>query len=191
MRRISIRMYVTLDGYAEFPNYPGSDDADANKGADFHVMWTDHYDSTDTILFGRKSYEAAAGYWPSAKWAEGPKLLREHSGWMERSPKIVFSNTLKVADWENTTIVGGHPAGAVAKLRAEPGKNVVLHGGPTIVQEFVKLGLIDDYFLMISPVILGQGKALFGSLPSQQNLKLVDTRTFRDGEVFLRYERVR
>lgn len=191
MRRISIRMYATLDGFAEFVKYPGSDDPDANQGADFRIMWADHYDSTDTILFGRKSYEATAGFWPTSKWTEGPKLLRDHSAWMESTPKIVFSNTLKVANWANTTIVGGDVSRAVSKLRAEPGKNMVLHGGPTIVQEFVRLGLIDDYWLFLSPVLLGKGQPLFGPLQSQQNLKLVDTRTFRDGEVLLRYTAIR
>ncbi|MGI0131033.1 MAG: dihydrofolate reductase family protein [Thermoplasmata archaeon] len=106
---------------------------------------------------------------------------------MENTPKVVFSKTLKAADWKNTTIVRGDLSEAVARLRAEPGKNMVLHGGPTLVQEFIRLGLIDDYWLFVWPVILGKGQLLFGPLPSQQNLKLVDTRSFRDGEVCLRY----
>ena len=191
MRRISIRMYMTLDGFAEFPKYPGSDDPSANDAADFRLMWSDLYSSTDTILFGRKSYEGTADHWAASKWTQGPKLLQEHSAWMERTPKVVFSNTLTSATWTNTTIARGNPSEVVAKLREAPGQNMVLHGGPTIVQEFIRLGLIDDYMFMIFPVILGKGLQMFGFLPDQRNLKLVESRTFRDGELFVRYTAVR
>jgi dihydrofolate reductase len=191
MRRIAIRMYTTLDGFAEFPKYPGSDDADANQGADFRLMWSDQYATTDLILFGRKSYEATSAFWPTSKWTQGPKMLQEHSAWMEHTPKVVFSNTLKTATWENTRIMSGDLTENVARLRAEPGQNMVLHGGPTIVQEFIRRGLIDDYWFFIFPVILGKGQPLFTTVAEQRNLKLVDTRTFRDGEICVRYTAIR
>lgn len=187
MRRIALRMYVTLDGYAEFPQYPGSSDDDANHGEDFRVMWSNYYDSTDTILFGRRAYDSTAAFWPTSRWKDGPEVQRAHSAWMERTPKVVFSKSMPPPTWENTTVERGDLVEAVAKLRAAPGKNMVLHGGPLISQRFLQLGLIDDLLLMISPVLLGQGKPMFGTRLQQQNLKLIESKTFRDGEVFLRY----
>lgn len=193
MRRITLQMYITIDGFADFPDYPGSGDTPIGEEEQVgKEMWINNMESTDTILLGRKTYELWADFWPASKRkpTEHP-FLHEMSRFIEKAQKAVFSNTLKKVSWENSRIMSGDVGAAVAQLKREQGKNMALAGGTGLAQEFMRRGLIDDYFFAVFPVILGKGHKLFGELETQQTLKLVDVKHFKYGELVLHYQTVR
>lgn len=185
-------MFMTLDGHAEFPKYPGHDEITGYPDPNFSDMWHKHYESIDTIILGRKAYEEWAEFWPLSKRTGGePKDFLDFSNFLATCKKVVFSNSLNDAKWENSRIMKGDVKDAVAKLKEEPGKGMAVGGGPSLAQTFMRLNLIDDYFLTVYPVIYGQGKPLFGNLAEQVTLKLVSLERYKAGELFVHYERVK
>src|SRR5437016_11696315 len=152
-------MYMTLDGYGEFPKSPGSDIQSKEPGEGFTDMWINRYDLVDTILDGRRSYEGHLTYHSeSARKASDPKYLFEFSRFLDRTQKIVLSHSLKKTDWQNSRIMKVDLNRIVARLKREPGKDIIVDAGPSLVQEFVRRGLADDYQIMVWPVIFGRGK---------------------------------
>ena len=153
----------------------------------------DHrYDSVDTILFGRRSYEDHATYHSeSARKDSDPKYLFEFSRFLDRSQKAVLSHFLKKTEWQNSRIMKGDLPRIVARLKREPGKDIIVDGGPSTVQEFIQRGLADDYRIVVWPVILGRGKHYWGSMLKQQTLKLLSVNSLKRGELMLHYETVR
>src|SRR5512144_2679624 len=106
---------------------------------------------------------------------------------MNRIPKYVVSNTLKRADWSHTTIVSGDIPGRVRELKAQPGGDLLVYGSPDLVDELLRHDLVDEYRLLVFPVILGSGKHLFRDRIDTHHLRLTGTRTFESGVVFLTY----
>src|SRR6266699_1826088 len=171
-------MYMTLDGYGEFPKYPGSDVRSKEPSEGFIDMWIKRYDSVDTILYGRRSYEGhVAVHSESARKASDPEYLFEFSRFLGR--------------WQNSRIMKGDLKRIVARLKREPGKDIIVDAGPSLVQEFIRRGLADDYRMIVWPVILGRGKHYWGSMVKQQTLKLLSVKSLKHGELMLHYETVR
>jgi len=119
---------------------------------------------------GRVTYEAMAGYWPTSTHA--------YAAPMNDIPKIAFSNTLERADWGDTRIIRGDLVEQIARLKREPGKDLLAHGGATFVQALAHNGLIDEYRLITHPIAVGRGLPMFSDLPTPLHLELVDARTF-------------
>jgi len=191
-RQITVNMYMTLDGYGEFPKYPGSDVPSKEPGEGFTDMWIKRYDSVDTILYGRRSYEGhVAVHSESARKPSDPEYLFEFSRFLGRSQKIVLSHFLKKTEWQNSRIMRGDLKRIVARLKREPGKDIIVDAGPSLVQEFIRRGLADDYRMMVWPVILGRGKHYWGSMLKQQTLKPLSVKILVHGELMLHYETVR
>ena len=185
-------MYMTLDGYGEFPKYPGSDVPSKEPGEGFQELWINRYDSVDTILYGRRSYEGHAAYHSvSARKASDPEYLFEFSRFLDRSKKIVLSHFLKKTEWQNSRIMKGSLTRIVARLKREPGKDIIVDAGPALVREFIQRGLADEYWMMVWPVILGRGNHYWGSMWKQQTLKLLSVKSLKHGELLLHYETVR
>jgi len=186
-------MYMTLDGYGEFPKYPGSDVRSEEPGEGFTEMWINRYVSVDTILYGRRSYEGhLAVHSESARKVSDPKYLFEFSRFLDSSQKIVLSHFLKKAEWQNSRIMKGDLSRIVARLKREPGKDMIVDAGPSLVQEFIQRGLADDYRILVMPVIFGRGKNYYwGSMLKQQTLKLLSVKSLKHGELMLHYETVR
>jgi dihydrofolate reductase len=192
MRKLTAHMYTTLDGRAEFPRYPGTEIQSRKPDPSFQEMWIDRYKSVDTLLFGRRAFEDQYGFWPASKRkATDPKFMHDFSRWKDQVQKIVISHYLAKTEWQNSRIMKGDLTKIVAQLRKEPGKDMILEGGPLLTQQFVARGLIDDYRIVVFPVILGTGKNWFGTLLEQQTLKLRSARSLKDGELVLHYETVR
>jgi len=192
MRKLTAHMYTTLDGRAEFPKYPGSDAPQDEPDPAFVEMWISRYPFVDTLLFGKKAYDDHYAFWPESKrTAADPAFVHEFARWKDAVQKIVVSNSMKKADWQNSRVVNGDLTEIVSKLKRETGKDMILEGGPTLTQQFVERGLIDDYRLLVFPVILGRGKNWFGALQKQENLKLLSSKALKDGELVLHYEAVR
>jgi dihydrofolate reductase len=137
------------------------------------------------LLFGRITYELMAGYWPTPAAAKAYPAVAEG---MNNLPKVVFSRTLDKASWQQTTLVKGDLAGEVRKMKKEPGEHIAILGSGSIVSQLAQEGLIDEYQVVINPVVLGKGRTMFDGIKGKLTLKLTKTRTFGNGNVLLCYE---
>jgi len=185
MRKVIYSMGVSLDGFIEGPNR----ELDwSTPDEEVHRFWNDQARDTSAFLYGRRLYELMADYWPTAdEDPSAPDYMAEFARIWGDVPKIVFSTTLEKVDW-NSRLVRGNIAEEVAKLRLQPGKEMSV-GGPTLASSFMRLGLIDEYRLVVHPVVLGGGTPFFPELDEKIGLQLVETRTFGSGAVYLRYRR--
>jgi dihydrofolate reductase len=173
MRKLVLSMFMSLDGYIEAPNHemvapPWSDDLSR------HWIW-ENIGRTEIALYGRVCYEGMARYWTSPE-ADGTEAKR-----LAGLRKLVFSTTLESANWGNVAIVRDDVAGEIARLKAEPGKDLTMFGGAGLANSFIRLGLFDEYQLLVTPLLLGGGTPLFQGGYGRQNLKLVESRPFDSG----------
>jgi dihydrofolate reductase len=146
------------------------------------------------MIFGRKAFELLAQYWPTAEEnpvaAADPVRPERHveaARMMNAKEKIAFSKTLKATDWANSTIISGDLAAEVVRLKQQPGKDIALFAGAELASNFMRLGLIDEYRLLVNPILLGAGTPLFQGGYDRTKLHLVATRTFGSGAVLLVY----
>jgi dihydrofolate reductase len=185
MRKLIVFNTVTLDGYF--------------TGVDGDLSWA-FTDAQDTewndfvagnaagdglLLFGRVTYEMMVGYWPTPLAAENDPVVAER---MNNLPKVVFSRTLDVVSWQNTRLVKSDMVAEVQKLKNESGPDMTILGSGTIVSQLAAAGLIDEYQLVVASVVLGRGRTMFDGLPENLPLKLIQERSFSNGNVFLCYE---
>jgi dihydrofolate reductase len=169
-------MMVSLDGYHEGPNH----------ALDWHVVDDDFFayvtemlGSIDAILLGRATYERFAGFWPTAKAAEARA--------MNELPKVVFSQTLTSAAWRNSRLVSGDAAEEIARLKREPGQDLAIFGSNRLATSLAPLGLIDEYRILINPVVLGAGTPLFQGLARPLQLNLLKREPLESGVVIHYY----
>jgi dihydrofolate reductase len=177
MRRIVATEYLTLDGVMEAPNL-WSFDFWSEQAAAFKF---DELKASDALLLGRVTYEGFAAAWPKM---EGTGEFGER---MNGLPKFVVSKTLKEANWNNSTIIGDGVVEALTKLKQESGQDILLSGSADLVNSLMPYNLIDEYRIMLYPVVYGTGKHLFHA-DSKKKLKLVDTEHFDSGVMILHYE---
>jgi len=175
---------VTVDGYFAGPN--GEIDWHV-VDKEFNEYAKEMLESVDTLLFGKITYDLMAGYWPTDAGIQDSPVIAKA---MNSLAKIVFSKTLKKADWKNTKIMKEINPEEIKKLKEQPGKDMVILGSGIIVDQFTNLGLIDEYRLIVNPVILGKGKPLFKDVDRSIKLKLLKTKTFKSGNVLLYYQPV-
>ena len=179
MRKIIVSNPVSVDGFFE----------GTNKEIDWFVVEEEFFEyarevlnSVDMILFGRVTYQMMASYWPNA--TDGDAVITHK---MNHLTKIVFSKTLKQVAWNNSRLAKGNLAEEVTKMKQQPGKDIVIFGSGNIVSQLTESGLIDEYRLVVNPVILGEGNPLFKGLHSKIDLKLLRTKTLNSGVVILYY----
>ena len=182
MRKFFVFNLVTLDGYFEGPN---RDISWHNVDAEFNDYAIDMLNSVDTLLFGRVTYELMARYWPTPDAIKNDPVVAER---MNNLPKVVFSRTLDKAGWNNTRLVKADIEEEIKKMKKQPGKDIALLGSGSIMSELAQQGLIDEYGIMVNPLVLGSGKPLFAGIKDRLDLKLLKTRTFRNGNVLLSYQ---
>ena len=173
MRKVALQMGMSLDGYvASDGGHPGvavPEDAEL-------VRWKiDRLAKAGAHLMGRTTYQEMAAYWP--------RSTEPYATAMNDIPKIVFSRTLTEASWPTTRIARGDLAAEIAALKQEPGGDVIAHGGASFAGALAARGLIDEYCLVIQPVAVGGGQALFAELSAPLRLELVDARSFTCGVV--------
>lgn len=194
-RKITANLYMTIDGRGEFPKYPGSDlpSGDPNEPDEFfRRMWTDRYSDVTTVVMGRRSFvghrrvHSLKGRKPS-----DPKFMFDYSRFLDKVEKVCLSHRLKALDWENSRVMKGDLAKVITKLKAEKGGNIILEGGPRLIQEVIRRNLADDYWFLIMPVVYGSGPRYWGAMTAQTNLKLLSATSMRYGELVLHYEAVR
>jgi dihydrofolate reductase len=189
MRKIVLTEWVSLDGYTSGPNndmsYVGeSFDEDMGRYQGEIV------ETADTLLLGRLTYESFAGSWPhvpdNPNASEGEKWYARQLNAMR---KIVFSTTLPSADWNNSELQRSIDPAFLQQLKDQDGKDVLIYGSASIVQQLTNLKLIDEYQVLVHPVLLGGGKALFANIPDKHSLQLVNSRQLSSGVMVLTYRR--
>ena len=177
-------MGVSLDGFIAGPD--GKIDWSA-PDEELHRFHNQHARETGTELYGRRLYEAMT-YWQTAdENPSAPEHELEFARIWKDTPKIVFSTTLEKVEG-NARLVRDDAAEEVARLKEQPGKDLAV-GGAGLASTFIRLGLVDEYRLFVSPVVLGGGTPYFPSLDERINLELVETRTFASRVVYVRYRR--
>jgi len=170
---------ASLDGFFETPD----------KKLDWVVTDAEFFDyakamlrAADTLLFGRATYEHMANYWPTAP-------ADEIADKMNNLPKLVFSRTLQKVGWNNSRLAKKSPQEEVSKLKNQPGKDMVVLGSATIASSLLQAGLVDEYRVILQPVLIGRGNPLFKDIAERMRLKLMGARAFGSGVVLLSYQR--
>lgn len=176
MRKLKLAMYVSLDGVVEEPAWTGPYWNDQLSDLQAEYLY-----SSDALVLGRVTYEGFAAAWPEMEESTG-----DFGKKMNSMPKFVASRTLTSGEW-NATILEGELADEVAKLKEEDGGDLLIYGSGDVVDELTRHGLIDEYRLMVHPVVVGSGKKLFQGLTSTTGLKLAGTVTTDTGVAVLTY----
>lgn len=183
MGKVIYSLNVSLDGYVETPDHRLDW---ANVDDELHQWFNNQSRQLDASLYGRRLYELMSGYWPTAESdpeATGP--MHEFARIWLATPKIVFSSTLDSVDW-NSRLVRGDIGEELARLREEFDGDMEV-GGPTLAHAFIRRGLVDEYRLLVHPVILGSGTPFFPRLDSPIPLQLTETHRFHSGVTYLGY----
>jgi dihydrofolate reductase len=189
MRKVVMFNRVSVDGFFAGPN--GEIDwfiVDPELDRALHEMSQPGVAPADTVLLGRVTYQLFESFWPEvAADPEAPKEARTIADELNRMTKVVFSKTLKDVSWQNTRLVKGNVTEEVSRLKQEKGSDILIFGSGTIVQQLTAEGLINEYLLAVTPVVLGTGKPLFKDV-KKLNLELLEAKKFKSGNVLLHYE---
>jgi dihydrofolate reductase len=181
MRKLVSFHLTSLDGYYEGPDqafdWPVVD-------AEFNQFAVGQLDEADTLLFGRTTYGLMAGYWPTPAAEQDDEAVVAR---MNGLAKIVISRTLDSAEWAPTQLIGDNVADVLVKLKQQPGKDMLIMGSSALTVSLIGMGLVDEVRVMVSPVVLGDGKSLFRTATGRISLSLLDAKPFRSGNVLLRY----
>jgi dihydrofolate reductase len=191
VRRVVVVEYVSLDGVIQAPGHPGED----SEGGFDHGGWTgpfmdDHrrylseqFQAAGAVVLGRVTYQIFAAYWPTVT-DEDDEIARA----LNSLPKYVASTTLDEAQWDGTTVIKSDVAEEVARLKEQPGRDILVVGSSGLAQSLMQHDLVDEYRLWVHPIVLGSGKRLFREGVPATTLRLVDTRTTSSGLVILTYQ---
>jgi dihydrofolate reductase len=193
MRKLVAGEFVSLDGVYQAPGGPQED----TDGGFAYGGWTvphfsddmgqfmaEFINTADAYLLGRRTYDIFAGAWPLVTDDSDPIASK-----LNNAPKYVASNTLKTADWKNTTILSGDAVARVAELKQQPGGDIQMAGSGALIQTLLKNDLLDEVTLIIFPIVIGAGKRLFGDGALPRTFKLVNTRVFDSGVIVATYQR--
>ena len=182
MRKIFVFMMVSLDGFFEGPDH----ELDwHNVDADFNKFAAEQLNEVDTLLFGWRTYELMAGYWPTEPAKQDSPAIAEK---MNALPKIVFSRKERKVEWHNTRLITENVGGEITKLKNQPGKDIAIFGSSNLCVSLIQMGLIDELRIMVNPVVIGKGHTLFNGINDKLHLKLLKTRIFNSGNVLLYYQ---
>jgi dihydrofolate reductase len=183
MRRLMVFNNISLDGYFTDAN---SDMSWAHKNADeeWNKFTSENASGGGVLLFGRKTYDLMVSFWPTKQAYD---MMPEVAEGMNNLPKVVFSGTMDQAEWNNTKLVKDNIVEEVSRMKSESGDDMVIMGSGTIVSQLTQERLIDEYQLTVHPLVLGSGRTLFEGIKQLLPLKLVNSRTFGNGNVLLTY----
>src|SRR5690348_10623177 len=171
MRKVFLFMMISLDGYFEGINH---DLSWHNVDEEFNQFAVEQLKGMDTILFGRKTYEMMKSYWPDAEASDPADA--QVAEMMNSYKKIVFSETLDKADWENTTLIKENVKEELEKMKNAEGRDMGIFGSSNLAVSLLEKGLLDELRIMVNPVVIGEGTPLFEGIKEKLKLKLTDTR---------------
>ena len=183
MRSVIVFNHVSLDGY--FVDKKGDMRWAHKQDPEWNEFVAGNARGGGVLLFGRVTYEMMASYWPTPMAAQNSPAVAEH---MNNLRKVVFSRTLDKASWKNTELVKGDLATEVRKMKQESGQGLVIMGSGTIVSQLTQEGLIDEFQIVVCPIVIGSGRTLFEGVKEKLNLKVTKSRTFGNGNVYTCYE---
>jgi len=178
VRRVIVSEFVSVDGVMEDPSWTFQFSSEEQEQFKF-----DELSASDALLLGRVTYEGFAAAWPQMTEQTG-----EYGAMMNGYPKYVVSTTLEQAEWNNSTIIKENVSEEISRLKQQSGKDILVFGSGDLLNTLLEHDLVDEYRLMIFPVVVGSGKRLFGEGVDTTALKLLDTRTFGSGVVLLTYQ---
>lgn len=185
MRKIVFQMMISLDGYFEGSNK----EIDwHNVDAEFNEHAIDLLKHVDTLLFGRVTYELMADYWPTVDASKDDPVI---AAAMNDTAKVVVSRTLKSVSWENTKLISEDIPAELKKLKQQPGESIAVFGSSDLALILLEHDLIDEFQIIVNPLILGSGKTIFKGFDHRLPLKLVSARAFKNGNVLLTYQPIR
>ena len=189
MRNLVLFMHISLDGFA----------ADKNSQIDWvHVdeeifeYVNTRIQATDTALYGRKTYEMMQAYWRTAADQPNPsKHDIDHSAWYKKVEKVVLSTTLSDQNLSHTRIINEHVPDEIRRIKQRPGTEILIFGSPSAAHSLMAENLIDEYWLFVNPIILGEGIPVFKDVKDKIPLTLQASKTFTSGVVCLHYQSTR
>ena len=183
MRALRVFNSISLDGY--FTDAHGDLSwAHERQDDEWQAFTSENASGGGELVFGRVTYEMMVSFWPTPEAHDAMPVVAEQ---MNRLPKVVFSRTLDDATWENTELIRDDPAEAIRLKKQEPGRDLLVMGSGTLVAQLTAARLIDEYQLVVHPVVLGAGRTLFEGLAEPVDLELVNTRRFGNGNIVLWY----
>ncbi len=185
MRKLIVFNHVSLDGYFVDANGDMSWAKADHNDAEWNEFVSGNASGEGALVFGRVTYEMMASFWPTPVAMEMMPAVAEG---MNRMPKVVFSRTLDEAPWNNTNLVKGDLAAELRKMKQEDGEDMAILGSGSIVSQLAQEGLIDEYQIVVNPIVLGAGRTLFDGVKEKLSLKLTKTRAFNNGNVLLCYK---
>src|SRR6476660_661457 len=187
MSKVILAMFMSLDGFIEGPN---GEFIPPDWSVDLQCYWADdNTDAAGTLLYGRVNFQFNAGFWQGAAADESNSAeFRAFARKMNSLPKLVFSRSLQNPGWNGRVVKDDIPR-EIARLKQQPSEDLMMFGGAGIAQAFMKLELIDEYRLMVTPTLLGAGKRLFEGGYERAKLKLVKSQPLDTGAVLLYYQR--
>jgi dihydrofolate reductase len=183
MARLIVFNAVSLDGY--FSGIDGDMSWAHSRDPEWHRFEQENAKSGGLLLFGRITYELMAGFWPTPQAKKSYPIVAER---MNNLPKVVFSRTLDGAAWNNTTLFSENLAAEVQKLKRESRLDVVILGSGSLVSQLAREHLIEEYQVVVCPIVLGKGRTMFDGVTERLPLKLTKTCSFGNGNVLLCYE---
>lgn len=180
MRKLVFGINLTIDGCCDHTKGIGDDEV--------HDFFTHLLGDTDTLLYGRKTYQLMVPFWPDyAKNSSGLKAMDDFAKAFTAVKKyVVFSRSLSGVEAKNATVVHGDLREEILKLKQQEGKNIMT-GGVDIPSQLIQLGLVDEFYVVIQPLLVGEGRRLFENVTLQENLQLVEAKIFKSGCVALHY----
>jgi dihydrofolate reductase len=185
MQRLIVFNHVSIDGYFVDAQGGMSFAHRAANNDEWNAFVSDNARGDAEFLFGRVTYEMMAGFWPTEMAVKNmPDVARK----MNEGRKTVFSRSLERADWNNTTLVKGNLAEEVGRMKKADGPGIVIFGSGSIVSQLTDEGLIDEYQLVINPIVLGAGRTMFAGLKAPRGLRLKSAREFSNGNLVVSYE---
>jgi len=183
MRRLTVFNSVSLDGY--FVDARGDMRWAHKQDPEWGAFVSENASGEAVLVFGRVTYDLMAGYWPTPDARKANPAVAER---MNALPKVVFSRTLDEPSWQNTRLIKGDIAAEVRRLKQEPGPDMVILGSGSIISQLTAARLIDEYQVVLNPIVLGSGRTMFAGVEEQVHLALKKARPFGNGNVVLWYE---
>ncbi|MFV3407460.1 dihydrofolate reductase family protein [Bdellovibrio bacteriovorus] len=184
MPTITVFNSVSLDGYFADNNSDMSWAHNQEQDTEFTAFVAGNAKGGGALLFGRKTYDMMAGFWPTPSAKEAMPEIAEG---MNRMKKYVVSHSLNEVTWENSELIKGDLVSEIRKLKKQNGPDIAILGSGSIVAQLAEAKLIDEYSVVVLPLLLGSGRSQFDGLKSRRDLQLIECRSFKNGNVFLRY----
>lgn len=186
VRKLIVFNSISVDGY--FVDQNGDMSWAHNNSAEFDAFVEGNAKGGGVLVFGRKTYDLMASFWPTPAASQYYPVVAER---MNALPKVVISRTMQKPTWNNTTLMKGDIAGELRRMKQKSPSDLAIMGSGSIVSQLAPEGLIDEYQVVVVPVVLGKGRTMFDGVKERMSLKLVHSRTFDNGNVFLCYEPVK